>query len=212
MITHSYLYTRSIFGIQQVLAKNCTWNKVEMGKSHILRVIFHNILSCGIRNWKHAMFFLVHNQGWISQQWSSTYHSRSVQLTPQNVAVALPRNPKSEARAQHWSLGRAWGRQVVYQMLHQSTWPKCDHSKGIYKVHQRMIRIKVIKHITINHPYDLVTDQVEFEQAWYSPNERNKQYIYSTMYSASTYSFDKRVSEKEWKQWLERVVRDWREW
>jgi hypothetical protein len=60
-----------------------------------------------------------------------------------------------------------------------------------------MIRIKVIKHITINHPYDLVTDQVEFEQAWYSPNERNKQYIYSTMYSASTYSFDKRVSEKE---------------
>ena len=210
MITHCYLYTRSIFGIQQVLAKNCTWNKVEMGKSHILRVIFHNILSCGIRNWKHAMFFC-----WFtirvgfpnSDPQHTTQEPCSWPLRTWRLPCQETPNLKHALSIDPWE-----GLEVVYQMLHQSTWPKCDHSKGICKVHQRMIRIKVIKHITINHPYDLVTDQVEFEQAWYSPKELNKQYIHSTIYSARTYSFDKRVSEKEWKQWLERVVRDWREW
>lgn len=77
-------------------------------------------------------FLLVHNQGWSSgQQWSSTYHSKSVQLTPQNVVVALPRNPKSEARAQHWSLGRAWGRLSDVTSINMTKmWPFKRHMQS----------------------------------------------------------------------------------
>ena len=196
MITHCYLYTRSIFGIQQVLAKNCTWNKVEMGKSHILRVIFHNILSCGIRNWKHAMFFC-----WFtirvgfpnSDPQHTTQEPCSWPLRTWRLPCQETPNLKHALSIDPWE-----GLEVVYQMLHQSTWPKCDHSKGICKVHQRMIRIKVIK--LIWWLIRLSSNKLGIRQR-NSTNNISTQLFIQRTHTLLTKGFQRKNENNDWNGW-----------